>query len=265
MSLLKVEHLNYHYDNSERTVLKDISFEVNEGEIFCLAGPNGCGKTTLQRLLLKFLKKDQGEIWVEGKDASLYKDKEYAEMIAYVPQNHECTFPYFVEDVILMGITAGRGILYQPNARDYQEVYQMMEELGIAHLIQKTYSNLSGGELQIVLIARALCQKSKIIVMDEPTSHLDFSREKKVLKMIAKMVKEHHKTVVFTTHDLNHALYFEDEELNVKLALMSDGILHGVDVPSVILQSELMTEIYDLHTEVIAVEREMTHHFMVSW
>ncbi len=265
MSLLKVEHLNYHYENAERTVLKDISFEVDEGEIFCLAGPNGCGKTTLQRLILKFLKKNQGTIVVDGKDATSYKDKEYAELIAYVPQNHECTFPYFVEDVILMGITAGRGILYQPKARDYEEVYQMMGELGISHLIQKMYSNLSGGELQIVLIARALCQKSKIIVMDEPTSHLDFSREKKVLKMIAKMVKEHGRTVVFTTHDMNHALYFEDEALKVKLALMGDGVLYGVDVPSVILQSPLMKEIYELHTEVLAVEREKTHHFMVSW
>lgn len=187
-----------------KEILKDISIAVNEGEVLCLLGPNGVGKTTLFRTLLGFLKLQGGTITVDGENIGVWSIKRRAQTMAYVPQTHSIPFPYTVIDMVTMGRTAYLAPMSHPSARDRLIVQSTLDSLGILELGNRIYTQLSGGERQMVLIARALAQEPQILILDEPTSNLDFGNQIRVLERIDSLAKNG-MTVVMTSHIPNHA------------------------------------------------------------
>lgn len=185
-------------------VLTDISFSVENGEILCILGPNGVGKTTLFKSMLGLLPPLSGTVTVDAEDISCWSNRRRARTIAYIPQSHTPPFPYTVRQVVTMGRVAQLGMFASPTKADYEIADRMLDRLGIAFLADRTYTEISGGERQMALIARALTQKPQILLMDEPTANLDFGNQARVLGVIRSLANQG-LTVVMTTHSPDHA------------------------------------------------------------
>lgn len=201
---LKLEIKNAICGYENKIIIEDISFQVETGDILCILGPNGVGKTTLFKTILGFLKLQGGEILLDGQDVLKWSRKDFAKSIGYVPQAHTPPFPYKVKDVVVMGRTAHLGMFSSPSRKDFDIVEEIIESLGIGYLKDDIYTEISGGERQLVLIARALAQKPKMLIMDEPTSNLDFGNQVRILKHIKKLA-ERNIGVIMTSHFPNHA------------------------------------------------------------
>jgi iron complex transport system ATP-binding protein len=193
----------------DRTVGRGLDVALSTGEVLALLGPNGGGKTTLLKTLLGLLKPKAGEVLLGGKPLDNYSISERARVVAYVPQVHISTFAFTVETVVLMGRTAHGSLFSRPSGQDRAVAQAALERFGIATLANRPYTMISGGERQLVLLARALAQEPQFIVLDEPTASLDFGNQGKVMREIRALAKSGH-GVLFTTHDPNHALRAAD-------------------------------------------------------
>ncbi|MBI1202418.1 MAG: ATP-binding cassette domain-containing protein [Rhodopseudomonas sp.] len=193
----------------------DVAFET--GEVLALLGPNGGGKTTLLKTLLGLIDAKAGTVRIDGKPLGDYSIQERARIVAYVPQVHVGTFAFTVETVVLMGRTAHGNMLSRPSDHDREVTARALARFGIAHLSQRPYTQISGGERQLVLLARALAQEPQFIVLDEPTASLDFGNQGKVMAEIRALAVSG-LGVLFTTHDPNHALRAADRAF-----LLRDG------------------------------------------
>ena len=220
--VLKIENLSF--EHGRTPVFNQISFELTKGGIFCLFGPNGCGKSTLIECLLGYLKPSSGNILLNNKPISKIKPMDLAKSIGYVPQSHTKNFPYKVIDIVLMGRAAYTGTFSSPSAEDLAIAESALETLGLADLKNKPYTQLSGGQTQLVMLARALTQETPIILMDEPTAHLDFWHELIILETIVKLIKEKNISIIMATHFPNHAFYFENCGVNTQVALMNNQV-----------------------------------------
>src|SRR5256885_5349854 len=194
---------------SDRVVGRGLNVALAQGEVLALLGPNGGGKTTLLKTLLGLLAPLAGEAAVEGRSLVSLSIRERARHIAYVPQLHTPTFAFTVEAVVLMGRTAHGSLFSRPSAHDRAVAAGVLEQFGIAHLAPRPYTMISGGERQLVLLARALAQQPQFVVLDEPTASLDFGNQGKVMRQIQILAAAGH-GVLFTTHDPNHALRTAD-------------------------------------------------------
>ena len=248
MALIQIEKASFAYE--ETRVFTDIDLSVSGGEIFCLFGPNGCGKTTLLNNILGILHPDKGKISIAGKDVGSYHPKDLARLMAFVPQHHEKTFPYRVREVVLMGRTPYTGLFSSPGKEDYEICEAALESVGIGHLAERIYTTLSGGETQLVMLARALAQEAPLIIMDEPASHLDFRHELLLLETIKKLVAEKGLTVILTTHSPNHAFYFENHKLPVTIAVMHERRIFSTGRPTEVLREENMARIFHVDSRV---------------
>src|SRR5262249_28057711 len=190
---------------------------LSTGEVLALLGPNGGGKTTLLKTLLGLLKPKAGEVRLGDKPLDEYSVRERARVVAYVPQVHICTFAFTVETVVLMGRTAHGNLFSRPTTHDHAVARSVLERFGISGLANRPYTMISGGERQLVLLARALAQEPRFIVLDEPTASLDFGNQGKVMREIRALAASGH-GVLFTTHDPNHALRAAD-----RAYLLRDG------------------------------------------
>jgi iron complex transport system ATP-binding protein len=202
---------------SDRVVGRGLDVSLDQGEVLALLGPNGSGKTTLLKTLLGILKPLGGAVLIDGRPLATYSASERARCIAYVPQSHVPTFAFTVETVVLMGRAAHNNLFSRPSAADRQVAERTLERFGIAHLSGRPYTMISGGERQLVLLARALAQEPRFIVLDEPTASLDFGNQGKVMREMRALAVSGH-GVLFTTHDPNHALRAANRAL-----LMRDG------------------------------------------
>lgn len=187
-----------------RTVLRDLSLTVATGEILCILGPNGVGKTTLFKTLLGLLDLHGGDITVEGESVQKWSRKRFASVIGYVPQSHTPPFPFSVLDVVTMGRTVHLAMFASPSKEDRRIAEQALQTLGIGSLRHRIYTELSGGERQMVLIARALAQQPRFLIMDEPTSHLDFGNQVRVLQQVNQLASLGI-GVIMTSHSPDHA------------------------------------------------------------
>lgn len=262
MSLLEVEDLSFSY--GDKPVFEHVSFAVDPGQVFCLVGPNGCGKTTLEHCVLMHLKPRRGTIRVDGKSLSEYSERELAGKVAYVPQTHVRSFPYRTIDVVAMGRARKQRFM---DSRSEHEPYalEVMEQLGIGHLAEKEYTTLSGGELQMVLLARALVQESKMLVLDEPVAHLDVRRTQDILLRLAQLAKTRGLAILLSTHDFNHPLLLEDEGVDVRMGLMEGGRLSEIGIPTQILSSGCLNDIYGIESRIVEIPGEPVHHFLATW
>ncbi len=205
-----------------------IEVAIAQGESLALLGPNGGGKTTLLKTLLGLLPPLGGEVTLDGKPLSAFPVRERAKLIGYVPQVHTGTFAFPVETVVLMGRTAHGSLFSRPSEKDRAIAREMLERLGVAHLHARPYTEISGGERQLVLLARALAQEPRFIVLDEPTASLDFGNQGKVMKEI-ELLTGAGLGVLFTTHDPNHALRVANRACLMRSGeIVAEGAARGV-------------------------------------
>lgn len=254
MSMIQINNAAFSYDKER--IFEHISLEINKGEIFCLFGPNGCGKSTLIQCLLGILELGEGSIILGNKDVRGMKPQEVAREAAYIPQIHEKPFPFTVIDVVLMGRAAYTRFFSAPTDEDREIAEEALESVGMFSFKDRPYTQLSGGETQLVLVARALAQQTPILIMDEPTAHLDFRHELVFLETIARLVKETEKTVVMATHFPNHAFYFENWNIRSRVALMNQKriTIHGS--PSTVLTADNMAITFNVQTKVLSFQWE---------
>lgn len=213
--LIRVREASFRYGSRE--ILTSLSLDVQRGEILSVLGPNGCGKTTLLRCIAGALTPSSGSVEIGGDDVQALAAPARARRIGFLFQDHAPSFPFAVRDVVLMGRGPHLGLLGFPGEHDRALADAALERIGLLHLKERPYTRLSGGERQLVLLARILAQSPEVILLDEPTSHLDLRNQVLTLRIVRSLAAEG-LTMVMTTHDPNHALWFGG-----RAALMKDG------------------------------------------
>ena len=232
--LYNIQNLHFSYRANGPEVLRGVDLQIQEGEILTVLGRNGAGKSTLFSCMLGMKKPRQGTIEIQGRNIAAMTEREIATVVGFVPQSHNPAFSYTVEEFVLMGCAAKIGLLSSPGSKEREKTYQALEKMGIAHLANRPYTELSGGERQQVTIARAIVGEPKIILFDEPTAHLDFANQVKVLRIV-KSLSEDGYAVAMTTHDPNHALL-----LGGSTAILgSDGKIRWGETQSIVTQENL--------------------------
>lgn len=239
--LLEVKDLTYSYRNIK--VLDKVSFVVEDSELLCILGPNGAGKSTMFKCILQLLKNYKGEILLDNKKLKEYKIQELARKVAYIPQSHNPVFSYSVTEMVLMGTTSQNSPLSKPRKSQINIVEESLEKIGISYLKDRSFVNLSGGERQLVLIARALAQKAKILIMDEPTSDLDYGNQIRVLNIVKELTREGY-TIIQSTHNPDQAFLYADKVL----ALYNHKVL-SFGTPKYIINSGLIKKLYNVDVE----------------
>lgn len=240
----------------DRVVGRSLDVTLATGEVLALLGPNGSGKTTLLKTLLGLIPPLDGGVHLGERSLSTYAARERARAIAYVPQSHAPTFAFPVETMVLMGRTAHGNLFSRPSARDHAAAARALDRLGIAHLAERPYTMISGGERQLVLLARALAQDPQFIVLDEPTASLDFGNQGKLMDEIVRLGASGH-GVLFTTHDPNHALRAASRAY---LLRAGERIADG-DTRSVLTRDNLET-IYRAPVRVLTDAKDGTNAFL---
>jgi iron complex transport system ATP-binding protein/manganese/iron transport system ATP-binding protein len=240
-----------------RSIVKDISFSIDKGEVICLLGANGSGKTTLLKTILGLLKPQKGEIFLDNTNIKKWSCSQIARVIGYIPQAHEPPFPFQVRDVVLMGRTAHLAPFASPSKRDEEIAEKAMEILSITHLRERVYTEISGGERQLVLIARALTQEPQILIMDEPTSSLDFGNQVKVLSQVQHLAKMNMGVVMFC-HFPEHAFLY-----STKVMLLDKGEMLHFDIPEKAITEESLKTLYGVDLEIVSVNNQKNREVKV--
>ncbi len=234
--MIEVKSLEFEYDS----FCVRVSFDVKEGEVLTLLGPNGSGKTTILKCIYGLLR-PKGCVLIDGKDFHEIPIKERAKVVGYVPQTHNPPFPYSVLDVVVMGITPQLGLFEVPKKEHYEKALEKLRLLGIEDLKNRPYTQLSGGQLQLVLIARALVQEPKILLLDEPTAHLDFKNQVQILDIVRKLTRSEGISAIMTLHDPNLASLYSD-----RIALIKNGSIVAIGKPEDVIREDLLEEVYEI-------------------
>jgi iron complex transport system ATP-binding protein len=246
---LEIAHARCGYPG--HPVVTDISFSVSSGEAVYLLGPNGSGKTTLFKTVLGLLPRQGGAVLIDGKNTASWTRQRMAQKLAYVPQAHTPPFPFTVREVVLMARTAHLGMFAMPSHRDVEIAEEAIEALGLSALAGARYTEISGGERQLVLIARAVAQEAEFLVLDEPTSNLDFGNQVKLLKKIRALVERGFGLLV-TTHLPDHAFLCAS-----RVALLNRGRLAALGKPEDVLTEERLQETYGIRLKIAEIEPGM--------
>ena len=221
-----------------RTVLSGVSLRIEPGTVCGLLGPNGSGKTTLFRCCLNFHRASSGDILMNGRSTLSLSPARLAKLASYVPQEHRMAFPFPVRDVVRMGRSPRMSGLFRLNSRDDEAVEDALKKTGVLHLADRPCNRLSGGQRQLVLIARALAQNAPLMLLDEPTSALDFQNQLEVWKTLRSLA-ERGFTVVVCCHDPNHILWFCDQAV-----LLKNGRTLDSGAPENVMTGTALTELY---------------------
>jgi iron complex transport system ATP-binding protein len=248
---LTADRLGFGYRG--RSVGSGVSLDIRSGEVLCLLGPNGGGKTTLMKTLLGLLPPLHGRVLLDGEDIARLSRKHLARIIGYVPQAHSAFFPFTVNDIVLMGRSAHISLFAAPSPGDRAVAERALALLGIGHLKARIYTEISGGERQLVLIARALAQEPRILIMDEPTASLDFGNQLRVLGRIAALARSGI-AVVFSTHDPDHVFLCGD-----RVALLHDGRMEEIGPPEAIITAAALKRLYGVEVQVVELPDHQTH------
>lgn len=251
MGVIQIRDLNFSYVHNTN-VLKHISLNIDKGQIVALLGPNGSGKTTFLKCLNRIVKPSSGYIYLNGKDMRLMKRHDIARVISYVPQDHKTSFPFTVKEIVILGRAPHIGTISVPKLRDDEICDEILYLLGIKTLSDRLYTELSGGERKMVLIARALVAMPDILLLDEPTAHLDIKHQAKVLSLIKMLVQDKKMTVIMTLHDPNLAMLAADTVI-----LLKNGEFIKKGSPKEVITKENIEMIYDCKISILA-EKEIT-------
>ena len=242
---IEVNNLSFSY--GDRPVLHDISFSVDKGAFLSILGPNGVGKSTLFRCVLGLLSGYTGQVLVDGADSRSFTVREAARHIAYIPQSSHPIFNYSVFDIVLMGRTSGLSTFRSPKKQDAELCRWALEKVGIPHLSDRCFHRLSGGEQQLVLIARALVQKAPILMLDEPTASLDFGNQLLVLEQCRNLAREGY-TVIQTTHNPEQSYRYSDRILTIQ-----HGRVLAEGTPKEVLTEKTIRALYGVEVDVVSL------------
>jgi iron complex transport system ATP-binding protein len=241
--MLAVESLAFGFPG--RTVGRDVSFSLEAGEVMCVLGPNGGGKTTLFRTVLGLLPKHDGVIRLQDQEIDNLSRSEIARRIGYVPQGHVGYFAFTVREFVLMGRTAHLGLFSVPGRKDKEISERSLESLGIAHLADKPVTEISSGERQLALVARALAQEPELLVLDEPTASLDFGNQVRVLQRISALAASGI-SILFSSHDPDHAFLCARRAL-----LLAAGRVLEIGAPRAVIRADTLQHMYGVSVQVM--------------
>ena len=246
--IYEVKNLTFSYPNSERKVLDNASLTLKAGEVLCILGPNGAGKTTLLNCMAGLLAPKEGSITLCGKELKHMSTREIAQTVGYVPQLHTPSFDYRVLDFVLMGHAPKTGMFSRPSKEAEEMCMEVLRSMNLEHLAEKSYIEISGGERQQLLIARSIVQQPKAILFDEPTAHLDYGNQHRVLKRVRQMADSGY-SVVITTHNPDHALLLGDKAAIVE----KNGTITQGNSREIITE-ERLCKVYDTDLRLMYIE-----------
>jgi len=242
--MMTLEIRNGVFGYPDKPVLSDINFELNTGEIVCVLGKNGSGKTTLFKSMLGILKPLSGSVLLDGKSIGKWNRPQFARLVGYIPQARSLPFPFTVMDVVLFGRTAHLPVFGSPGRKDRVLAEECLELLNISYLRNRIFTQLSGGEQQLVIIARALAQQPSFLLMDEPTSSLDFGNQIKIIRQV-NALKNNSLGIIMTTHSPDHAFMCD-----AKVAVIHEGTLWKTGHSKDIVTEMTLKEIYGIDIKV---------------
>jgi iron complex transport system ATP-binding protein len=228
-----------------RQVLAGASLALAPGELVCLLGANGAGKSTLLRIMLGLLKPQGGSVHVGDRTLTELGRRQVAQCVAYVPQTHNAPFPYSVREIVLLGRLPARGLLRAPGQADLLAVQQALDHLHIGHLAERPYTEVSGGERQLALIARALAQETRLLILDEPLAGLDYGHQVRLLERLGELADEGY-GVLMTTHDPDQPLHGCQ-----RVAMLIDGAIAADGAPAQTLTPAAIESLYGIRVELL--------------
>ncbi len=238
---LTINKLSFSY--AGRSVLKDLNLSVNMGEVLSIVGPNGSGKSTFLKCVNRVLKVNQNTVFVDGNDVSKLDLKALSKILGYVPQSSSSAFPFTVFEMVLMGRKPYIG--WSLSQKDTDIVAEVMDFIGIGAFADRPFNELSGGEQQKVIIARALAQQPQFLLLDEPTSSLDIRHQLEILCILKSLIQNKNCSVIMAMHDLNLATRFSDV-----MVLLKDGKVFAAGSPKEVLTEANITEVYRVRCKV---------------
>jgi iron complex transport system ATP-binding protein len=241
--VLKVDALAFGFPG--RTIGRDVSFSLGAGQVMCVLGPNGGGKTTLFRTVLGLLDRHSGSIRIDDNSLESLSRPEIAKLIGYVPQGHSGYFAYTVREFVLMGRTAHMGIFSAPSKKDFEVADRAVASLGMSQLADRPVTEISGGERQLALVARALAQEPRLLVLDEPTASLDFGNQVRVLERIAALARSGI-AILFSSHDPDHAFLCAQRAL-----LLAEGRALEIGAPREVIRPDTLQRLYGVSVQVL--------------
>lgn len=241
---ITVENLSFSY--GDIPVLKNISFSANDGELLAVLGPNGVGKSTLFKCILRLLTDYSGKCYVNDHDCAKLSSRQLSQQIAYIPQSHYPSFNYSMFDMVLMGVTSQLGSFSSPKKEHVCQAEEAMEKLGILHLKDRGYTQVSGGERQLALIARAITQKAKVLIMDEPASNLDYGNQMRVIQEVKRLTSEGY-TIIESTHNPDQAFMSAD-----RIIAIQSGTIIANGKPKDVINSDLIKTLYGVDVDILS-------------
>ncbi len=246
--LFDVKNISFDYGGEE--IFSSISFSIEKGDVLCILGPNGTGKTTLIKCLNGLHDIKSGEILINGENINNLSFKQISKHVGYIPQSHVPSFPFKVFDVVLMGRAPYLNLTDSPKTEDKEIALNALKTLGIEDLKDKEYTNLSGGERQLVFLARVLCQKPDILILDEPTSHLDFGNQIKLLEIIDNLASTG-LSIIMSSHFPDHAFLS-----STKVAIMKDKKFIDFGTPDDVVTEENLKKAYSIDVKLMELDDE---------
>jgi iron complex transport system ATP-binding protein len=240
---LSTHDITFSWDG-ERDIFTNVSFTLNPGELFCILGPNGTGKSTLLRCLIDLLDLNNGSVRLDGIDIRKMDRQDLSRKIAFVPQGYAVAFPYTILEYVIMGRAPYISAFSSPSKEDVRIAIEAIQEVGVYHLIEKPVNEVSGGEHQLALIARALAQQPDILLLDEPTSHLDFGNQMQVLSLVERL-RDRGMTLIMTSHFPDHAFIVSDQ-----VGIMQDGAFSTIGSADSVITSDALRETYHVDVRV---------------
>lgn len=239
MSIIDARNIKFSYGS--QPVIGNLSFCVEEGQVVAIIGPNGSGKTTLLKIMNGTLLPDAGQMMVDGQETARWSRKDIARKVAIVPQETSLIFSFYAEEIVLMGRFPHLGRYRFEDKKDYRIVHEAMEKTSSLDFASRRFGELSAGERQRVLIARALAQEPKILLLDESTVFLDLKHQSQFLTLLRQLNKEQKLTVIFVTHDINQAAQNSE-----KIILLDSGKIYAIGMPAEVITAANIKEVYDV-------------------
>jgi len=245
--IIEVNNISFSYNHGNRNIFENISFSISKGDVLCILGPNGTGKTTLLKCLNGLQDVDNGKILLNGKNLNSLSFSEISKLVGYIPQGHISTFPFSVIDVVLMGRSPYISLTDSPTEEDFKIAEKSLKNLGILDMKDRAYTTLSGGEKQLVFLARVLTQEPDLLILDEPTSHLDFGNQIRLLELIENLSKNG-LTIIMSSHFPDHTFLGSS-----KVAIMKNKNFIALGNPFNVVTRDNLKKAYNIDTELIEV------------
>jgi iron complex transport system ATP-binding protein len=245
--MIALQHLTFRHRGASRPVIEDVTVQVAPGEVAALLGPNGAGKSTVVRCAAGLWRPEAGEVLLEGRPLAAFSIRERARRVAVMFQDHQASFPHLVRDVVLLGRIARTGVFGLPGASDHRAAGAALDAVGIAHLADRVYTRLSGGERQLVMLARALAQEAQLLLLDEPTAQLDLHNQLSVLKAVRRIARARGLTVLMSVHDPNLALAFATHAI-----LLKAGRLLSAGAAAEVVTAENVQRLYGVEVDAVS-------------